>query len=225
MEKHRALSPAEIRQILLLMAVDVLVVLLFFWTQQNHTGEEPTYVLSRGTPQRLILDLLVINAAGIALITKGHYRRARHTEESSRIPIYRGNDLFMRVVGFLSDTAPKFGTATSPRDALDLMGLSYERGNIEQLSIVFENRTGVSIETDNSYILERKISRQWHAVEENEGYEPHWDKFTIPTGVSEKIPFSAFGRYPTLERGYYRVVKPVAANGSTLYLAGEFLLP
>ena len=223
--KFGRLSRREKRRFLLLFAVDIWIILLFLWVQQNHAGEEPAYVLAPGTPQRMILSLLLINCTVIALIAGGFYRRARCAEEASRTPIYRGDDLSMWVAGFLSDTAPKYGTAATPRDALDLMGLSYERGNIEQLRVVFENRTGAAIETDDAYTLEQKIGRQWHTVEELAGYAPHWDKLTIPPGVSEKLTLSAFGRYPTLERGYYRVVKPVTAGGRTVCLAGEFLLP
>ena len=69
--KFGRLSRREKRRFLLLFAVDIWIILLFLWVQQNHAGEEPAYVLAPGTPQRMILSLLLINCTVIALIAGG----------------------------------------------------------------------------------------------------------------------------------------------------------
>ena len=208
----------------MLFAVDIWIILLFLWVQQNHAGEEPAYVLAPGTPQRMILSLLLINCTVIALIAGGFYRRARCAEEASRTPIYRGDDLSMRVAGFLSDTAPKYGTAATPRDALDLMGLSYERGNIEQLRVVFENRTGAPIRTDTSHRMERRLRGVWRTVEPLTDAPEHWEALEIPEGKSEKIPIPSAAGYANLRMGYYRMVKTVQTARGERTVAGEFAL-
>lgn len=223
MKKLKALCRENKAPLLLLVAADLGTLLLYFWAQ--HFENAGAYFLAFGTPARLIADLLLMNASVLALVAAGRYRRAKCTGTASQVSIDTRDDLSLRVTGFISDTMPKYVQPGMPDYIPNLIGANYERGNLEQLSVVFENRLGSAIETDDSYTLERKISRKWYAVEECEGYVPHWSKLVIPVGTSEAFLFPAWGRYCTLARGYYRVVKTLTVHGETVHLAGEFLLP
>lgn len=220
MRKLKTLCHENKTALFLLAVLDLVCIALYVWAQ--HIG--PSYWFAVGTPVRLVADLVLINAVVLAMVAAGRYRRAKCADESAQTALYDGDDLSMRVVGYISDTMPKYVQPGMPDYIPNLSGAHYERGNLERLSVVFENRLGAAIEADDSYTLERKISRKWYAVEEREDYEPHWSRIEIPVGTSEKFSFPAWGRYITLDRGYYRIVKAMAVSGKTVYLAGEFLL-
>ncbi len=222
MEKWKVLWREQKWALLLLAAVNVWSILLFFWARQIDAS--PSYGLAAGTPARLVVDLILINAAGGALIAAGRYRRAQYAKNNSETDIYTGDDLVLHVTGLISDTLPRYVQPGMPDYLPNMIGASYERGNLEQLAVVFENRLGAAVETDDSYMLERKLSGKWYAVEEYPGYEPCWSSIVLPAGTSEKLLLPAWGRYNTLEHGYYRIVKTLSAGGKTYHLAGEFLL-
>lgn len=222
MEKFKILCRENKTALISLAVLDLVEIALYVWAQ--HIDNTVSYWFAPGTPARLVANLVLINAVVLAMVAGGRYRRAKHTDDDTQTAIYNGDDLSLHVVGFTSDTMPKYVQPGMPDFLPNLVGANYERGNLERLSVVFENHLGAPVETDDSYRLERKVSRKWYAVEECEGYEPHWSKIEIPTGTSGKIAFPVWGRYITLGEGYYRIVKPVTVRGETVYLAGEFLL-
>lgn len=133
MEKWKVLWREQKWALLLLAAVNVWSILLFFWARQIDAS--PSYGLAAGTPARLVVDLILINAAGGALIAAGRYRRAQYAKNHSETDIYTGDDLVLHVTGLISDTLPRYVQPGMPDYLPNMIGASYERGNLEQLAV------------------------------------------------------------------------------------------
>lgn len=93
---------------------------------------------------------------------------------------------------------------------------------LEKLSVVFENKTGHPISSDDSFSLECKVGQTWRVIEPLDTAGSDWKALEIPKGLSEKIGFFTFHRYAPLPAGTYRMAKELEIDGNLCTFAAEF---
>ena len=104
------------------------------------------------------------------------------------------------------------------------LGLSNrEPGNLERMTVVFENHTGAPIQTDTSYAIERQIRSKWYRVETDTAFADK-QPLALPEGVSAPVSFAPKEVYGVLAPGEYRLVKTMDTAAGAITAAAAFTI-
>lgn len=99
------------------------------------------------------------------------------------------------------------------------MKIAQESLNPNGLTLIITNQTETELSFDMLYILEYKENGQWYAANMDQAFNAL--AAILPAGHS--VEFSVIFE-EELEKGFYRIIKPVNTSKGNAYLSEEFYL-